>query len=68
MPENLRFFDRLKFLWDGQAYDSAGAEAKKNEYEARGFETQLVEEDGRFLLYTRRVVKEVVVEGEAPPA
>ena len=68
MPESVRFFDRRKFLWDGEVYDaSPAAEAKRSGYEAQGFETQLVEEEGKLLLYTRRVVKEVVVQGEPPP-
>ena len=68
MLQNVRFFDRHKFLWDGEVYDSgAAAEAKKSGYEAQGFETQMVEEEGKFLLYTRRVVKEVIVQGEPPP-
>ena len=68
MPQNVRFFERQKFLWDGAAYDSSGdAEAKKADYEAQGFETQVMEEEGKFLLYTRRVVKEVVIESEPPP-
>lgn len=68
MPESVRFCDRQKFLWDGEEYDSsAAAEAKKSEYEAQGFETQVFAEEGKSLLYTRRVVKEVVVQGEAPP-
>jgi hypothetical protein len=69
MPQDVRFFDRRKFVWDGEVYDSgAAAEAKQKDYEAQAFETQRVEEEGKFLLYTRRVVKEVVVEGEPPPA
>jgi hypothetical protein len=69
VPQNVLFVDRRKFMWDGEARDSrADAEAKKAECEAQGFETQIVEEEGNFLLYTRRVVKEVVVEGEPPPA
>ena len=68
MPAGVRFCDRQKFLWDGEEYDSsAAAETKKSEYEAQGFETRLFEEEGKSLLYTRRVVKEVVVQGEAPP-
>jgi len=68
VPQSVRFFDRRKFLWDGEAYaDASAAEAKKAEYEAQGFETQLVEEEGQMFLYTRRVVKEVVVAGEPPP-
>jgi hypothetical protein len=66
-PQNMRFFERLKFMWDGEAYDTRdAAEAKKNDYETRGFETQLVEEEGNTLLYTRRVVKEIVIEGKPP--
>jgi hypothetical protein len=69
VPQNLLFVDRKKHVWDGELYDShAAAEAKKGEYEAQGFETHLIEEEGKFLVYTRRVVKEVVVEGEPPPA
>jgi hypothetical protein len=63
----MRFFERRKFLWDGEAYDSPeAAEAKKKDYEIQGFETQMIEEEGRALLYTRRVVKEIVIEGEPP--
>ena len=69
MPQNLLSVDRRKFVWDGEAYDlRAAAEIRKAEYEGRGFETQLVEEEGKVLLYTRRVVKEIVLEGEPPPA
>jgi hypothetical protein len=69
VPQNLLSVDRRKFVWDGEAYDlRAAAETRKAEYEGRGFETQLVEEEGKFLLYTRRVVKEIVLEGEPPPA
>jgi hypothetical protein len=68
VPQNLLFVDRKKFVWDGELYDSrAAADAKKSEYEGQGFETQQTEEEGKFLLYTRRVVKEVKVEGEPPP-
>jgi hypothetical protein len=69
MPQEVRFFGRNKFMWDGELYDSrAAAEARDSDYKAQQFETQLTEEEGKFLLYTRRVVKEVKVEGEPPPA
>jgi hypothetical protein len=69
MPQDVRFFERNKFMWDGEVYDSrASAEAKESDYRAQEFETHLTEEEGRFLLYTRRVVKEVKVEGEPTPA
>ncbi|MBE3097408.1 MAG: hypothetical protein IMZ44_09800 [Planctomycetes bacterium] len=69
MPQNLLFVDRRKYMWDGESYDSRGAaEARKGAYEAQGFETHLFEEEGKCLVYTRRIVKDVVVEGEPPPA
>ncbi len=68
-PQNVRFLEGHKYMWDGEAYESReAAEAKRNEYADNEFETQLVEEQDQFLVYTRRVVTEVVVEGEAPTA
>ena len=68
-PENVRFFEGHKFMWDGEVYPSRDeAEAKREEYAGNDFETQLVEDQDQFLVYTRRVVTEVVVEGEAPMA
>ena len=68
-PQNVRFFDGHKFMWDDEAYDARdAAEAKRKEYADNQFETQLIEEEGTYLVYTRRVVTEVVVEGEPPPA
>jgi hypothetical protein len=63
--ESMRFFDRRKFLWDGEVYDStAAAGEKQREYESQGFETRLVAEEGKAFVFTRRVVKEIVLEGE----
>jgi hypothetical protein len=62
--DSMRFFDRRKFMWDGETYDVAAAGQKRQEYEAQGFETQSVEEEGKAFLFTRRVVKEIVLEGE----
>ncbi|MBM4036887.1 MAG: hypothetical protein FJ290_00100 [Planctomycetes bacterium] len=67
-PQDVRFFEGRKFMWDGEAYPSRdAAEAKRKEYTDNRFETQLIEEDGAFLVYTRRVVTEVVVEGDGLP-
>ncbi len=63
-PPSFRKFDGLKFMWDGRPYDSAAdRETARKEYESKNFETRLIEEEGKFLVYTRRVVKEVKVEG-----
>lgn len=67
--QNVRLFAGHKFMWDGEVHASRDeAEAKRKEYEGKSFETECFEEDGTYLLYTRRVVTTVVVEGEPPPA
>ncbi len=60
-----RTFGGRKFMWDGKAYQSQ-KEAKEvgQKYKDDGFEVELVEEGGEYFLFTRRVVKEVVVEGK----
>jgi hypothetical protein len=60
MSPNLAIIgDGRKFMWDGQLYDnkedaSRAAESYRNE----NFEIQMMEEDGKFLVYSRRTVKE----------
>jgi len=63
MSPNLAIIsDGKKFLWDGQAYDSKEAAASvAQSYRNDNFQVQFVEEDGKFLVYTRRAVKEWVV-------
>jgi hypothetical protein len=54
-------------MWDGALYETReSAEAAQCEYEGSAFETRLVEEQGAFLVYSRRLVTEIVLEGEAP--
>jgi hypothetical protein len=62
-----RFIDGMKFMWDGREYRSA-EEAKQSQadYEKQKFTTRIVEESGRIRVFTRRVVTEVVVEGNPP--
>ncbi len=63
MAEQARFFDGKKFMWDGQEYESEQQAAPVAEkYENDGFEVETVSEDGKALLYSRRVVTEIVVE------
>lgn len=50
-----------KFMWDGQVFDTRDECLHQAEtYRSDNFEVQLVEQDAKFLLYTRRPVKEVV--------
>jgi len=62
MAERARFFDGRKFMWDGQPYDNQtkAAEVEK-EYKGKGFEVQRCTEDGKVLLYSRRVAAETAV-------
>ena len=54
--------DGRKFLWDGQMFATCEDAARQSEtYKKDNFEVQMVEVSGSYLLYTRRVVKEVVV-------
>ncbi len=63
MPERARYFEGKKYFWDGAEYESdEEARAKEKEYSDAGFEVRVCREDGPLLLYTRRVVKEVVVD------
>jgi len=62
MSPNLAIIsDGKKFLWDGQPYDSKeAASSAAQSYQNDNFQVQTVEEDGKFLVYTRRVIKEWV--------
>ena len=60
-----RTFGGKKFMWDGMVYeDRKEAEEVGQKYRDDGFEVELVEEDGQSFLFSRRLVTEVVVEGE----
>lgn len=51
-----------KYIWDGIEYpnkESALEKAKK--YKNDGFEVETLEEGGKTYLYTRRLVKEVIL-------
>jgi hypothetical protein len=63
MSPNLAMIsDGKKFMWDGQLYDTREEASRTGEsYRNENFEIRMVEEGGKFLVYTRRVVKEVVV-------
>lgn len=69
MPESSLHFDGRKFMWDGQEYETED-DAKKaaQGYEEDGFEVKSVKEEGKHLVYTRREVEEIVLEGAPPVA
>jgi len=63
MSPNLAMIsDGKKFMWDGQLYDNKEEASRAAEsYQNENFQIQMVEEGGKFLVYTRRAVKEWVV-------
>ena len=59
-----RVFDGKKFMWDGRSYDNEQEmNQAKQEYLSQGFEVESAEEEGKYYLLSRRVVKEVIVNG-----
>lgn len=64
MPDSVKIIDTKKFLWDGETYDSKpAAKEAEGKLKADNFETRILEEEGKFFLYNRREVTEVVVDG-----
>jgi hypothetical protein len=63
MSANLAMIsDGKKFMWDGKLYSTnEGASEAEQSYRTNGFEVRMVQEEGKFLVYTRRVVKQVPV-------
>lgn len=67
MPDVSKIINGKKVMWDGVVYESEKeAQEVKQTYENDNFEVEIVEEEEKFLLYTRRVVTEIVLEGEPP--
>ncbi len=61
-PNLAMISDGKKFMWNGQLYDTRDEASRAGEsYRNDGFEVQMVEENGKFLVYTRRTVKQVAV-------
>lgn len=63
MSPNLTMIsDGKKFMWDGQIYDNREEASRAGEsYQNDNFQIRVVEEGGKFLVYSRRPVKEVAV-------
>jgi hypothetical protein len=63
MPNNSIVMNGKKFMWDGVDYPNGKEVAEKmQKYKNDGFEVEIVEEDRKSYLYTRRLVKEVIVQ------
>ena len=63
MPDLAKKIDGKKFMWDKGNYPTdQEAREKMARYEKDGFEAECVEENGEYLVYTRRLVTEIVLE------
>jgi hypothetical protein len=69
MPDASKIINGKKYMWNNVVYESKKeAQELMEKYKKDDFEVELIEEEKQYLLYTRRHVTEVVVEGEPPPA
>jgi len=69
MPDLSRIINGKKFMWDGVVYESKEkAQEVMEKYQKDNFQVELIEEEKQFLLYSRRVVTKIVLEGQPPPA
>jgi hypothetical protein len=67
MPDSSRIINGKKFMWDGVVYPSQEeAQSVMEKYKKDNFEVEFVEEENRFLVYTRRIVKEIVLDAKPP--
>jgi hypothetical protein len=63
MPNLAVKIDGKKFMWDKNLYSTKEeALEKMSQYEKDGFEAECLEEDGKYTVYTRRLVTEIVLE------
>jgi hypothetical protein len=65
MSENFAMIsDGKRFMWDGRLYDTEeSALIAEQSYHNDDFEVRVVQRDEYYLLYTRRVVKDIIVAG-----
>jgi hypothetical protein len=62
--EAVKIINGKKFMWDGCDYpEKENALEAAQKYKNDGFETEVIENENKFFVFTRRVVKEVVIEG-----
>ena len=68
MANLAEMIDGKKYMWDRGDYsteeEALGIMAK---HEKEGFETQLVKGEAKLLVYTRRVVTEIIIEEGGQP-
>lgn len=51
-----------KFMWDGRVFDTREESLRQAAaYERENFDVRTADQDGKFFVYTRRVVREHIV-------
>ena len=56
MPINYRVINNRKYMWDGKTYDNEGdALNVASTYKKDNFDVQLINEEDKHFIYTRRV-------------
>jgi hypothetical protein len=56
MPVNYRIINNKKYMWDGKIYENEGdALNTATTYKKDNFDVQLIQEENKYLLYTRRL-------------
>ena len=61
-PNRAVMIDGKKFLWDGSLFVTCDEARRQAEaYKNDNFEVRMVEVEGSYIIYTRRVVKEIAV-------
>ena len=63
--ESVKIIDGKKFMWDGETYPGKEkAQEVISQYEKEGFETRIIKEGNECFVFSRRVVTEIVIEGQ----
>lgn len=63
--DNYKIFEGKKYMWDGESYpDENAANENAAKYNEDGFDTRIIVNAGSHGVYTRRVVTDIVIEGE----
>ncbi len=64
MEKNVLYQNDKKFIWDGLEYNTE-SEAKivAAEYQQEDFETSIINNKEFYFIYSRRSVKEIIVDG-----
>jgi len=68
MPDSSRMINGKKFMWDGIVYESKEkAQEVMGKYQKDNFNVELIEEGNQYLLYPRRALTKIVLEGQPLP-